>query len=57
MPDFWRRGQKPFGRFVDESQKRIPLRLLDIAIEQVDPAFAPVVNADQSGTAIEGANA
>ncbi|MGA7905121.1 MAG: helix-turn-helix domain-containing protein, partial [Terrimicrobiaceae bacterium] len=39
--------QEPFGRFVDESQKRIPLRLLDIAVEKVDPAFAPMVNADQ----------
>jgi hypothetical protein len=38
---------------VDESQKRIPLRLLDIAVEKVDPAFAPMVNADQSGTTIE----
>jgi hypothetical protein len=36
-----RRGrEEPFGRFVDESQKRIPLRLLNIAIEKVDPAFA-----------------
>ena len=43
---FSRRGrQEPFGRFVDESPKRIPLRLLDIAIEKVDPGFAPVVNA------------
>ena len=32
-----RGGNEPFGRFVDESQKRIPLRLLDIAIEKVDP--------------------
>ena len=46
--------QEPFGRLLDESPKRIPLRLLDIAIEKVDPAFAPVVNADQSGTTIEG---
>ena len=49
--------QESFGRFVDESQKRIPLRLLDIAIEKVDPAFAPMVNADQSGTTMEGTNA
>ena len=34
-----RGGNEPFGRFVDESQKRIPLRLLDIAVEKVDPAF------------------
>jgi hypothetical protein len=32
------------------------LRLLDIAIEKVDPGFAPVVNADQSGTTIEASN-
>jgi hypothetical protein len=53
-----RRGrQKPFGRFVDESQKRIRLRLLDIAIKKVGPAFVPVVNPDQSGTTIGSANA
>ena len=53
-----RRGwQEPFGRFVDESQKRIPLRLLDIAVEKVDPAFALTVSADQSGTTMEGSNA
>jgi hypothetical protein len=53
-----RRGrQKPFGRFVDESQKRIPLRLLDTSVEKVGPAFVPVVNPDQSGTAIGSANA
>ena len=33
------------------------VRLLDIAIEKVDPAFVPVVNPDQSGTTIQGANA
>ena len=42
---------------MDESQKRIPLRLLDIAIEKVDPAFAPMVNADQSGATMEGTDA
>jgi hypothetical protein len=42
---------------LDESPKRIPLRLLDIAIEKVNPAFASVVNADQSGTTIEDTNA
>ena len=53
-----RRGrQKPFGRFVDESQKRIPLRLVDIAVEKVGPAFVPVVNPDQSLGAIEGTDA
>jgi hypothetical protein len=32
-----RRGwQEPFGRLLDESQKRIPLRLFDIAIEKVE---------------------
>jgi hypothetical protein len=46
----------PFGRFVDESQKRIPLRLLDIAIEKVDPAIG-MINADQSLGAIEGTDA
>ena len=49
--------QESFGRFVDESQKRIPLRLLDIAVEIVDPAFAPMVNADQAGTTMQGSNA
>ena len=46
----------PFGRFVDESQKRIPLRLLDIAIEKVDPAIG-MINGDQSLGAIEGTDA
>ena len=49
--------QESFGRLLDESQKRIPLRLLNIAIEEVDPAFAPMVNADQSGTTVGGTNA
>ena len=49
--------QEPFGRFVDESQKRIPLRLVDTAVEKVDPAFVTVVNPDQSGTTIGSANA
>ena len=48
--------QEPFGRFVDESQKRIPLRLLDIAIEKVDPAIG-MINADQSLGATEGTDA
>jgi hypothetical protein len=40
-----------------KAKKRIPLRLFDIAVEKVDPAFPPMVNADQSGTTVGGTNA
>ena len=36
----WWGRQEPFVRFVDESQSGFPLRLLEIAMEKVDPAFA-----------------